>query len=102
MRKILIHCLVNGFTPEQSHLVSDLNANDMTNYLLSTDKNRDKTTFRRRKLTELTRKLDMDLRPQKAALHGQKTDRQFISTRQAGFSHPETRRMKDGHRLIPP
>jgi hypothetical protein len=48
--------------PKQSHLVSDLNANDMTNYLLSTDKNRDKTTFRRSVLTELTRKPDMDLR----------------------------------------
>ncbi len=43
--------------PKQSRLVSDLNANDMTNYLLSTEKNRDKTTFKRRELTELTRKL---------------------------------------------
>jgi hypothetical protein len=62
MMKASLHRLVNRYTPEQSHLVSDLNANDMANYLLSTEKNRDKTTYRRKELYELTRKPDMDLR----------------------------------------
>ncbi len=62
MMKVSLHQLVNRYTPEQSHLVSDLSANDMAKYLLSTEKNRDQTTYRRKELYELTRKPDTDLR----------------------------------------
>jgi hypothetical protein len=57
-----LHRLVSLYTPEHSHLVLDMTANKMVNYLISTETNRDKTTFRRKELFELTRKPDMDLR----------------------------------------
>jgi hypothetical protein len=42
MMKVSLHRLINRYTPEQSH--SDLSANDIANYMLSTEKNRNKTT----------------------------------------------------------
>jgi len=57
-----LHRLVSRFTPEHSHLVSDMTANEMANYLLRTETNRDKTAYRRKELHELVRKPDMELR----------------------------------------
>jgi hypothetical protein len=62
MARHALHRLVSIYTPEHSHLVSDMTANEMANYLLSTETNRDKTAYRRKELFELTRKPDMDLR----------------------------------------
>ncbi len=62
MARHALHRLVSIYTPENSHLVSDMTANEMANYLLSTETNRDKTAYRRKELFELTRKPDMDLR----------------------------------------
>ena len=62
MMKVALHRLVNRYCAEQSHLVSDLDANTMATYLLTIEKNRDKTAFRRKELYELTRKPEMDLR----------------------------------------
>ncbi len=62
MARQALHRLVSIYTPEHAHLVSDMNANETANYLLSTEINRDKTAYRRKELFELTRKPDMDLR----------------------------------------
>ena len=62
MARQALHRLVSIYTPEHSHLVSDMTANETANYLLSTETNRDKTSYRRKELFELTRKPDMDLR----------------------------------------
>jgi hypothetical protein len=62
MARHALHRLVSLYTPEHSHMVSDMTANEMANYLISTETNRDKTTYRRKELFELTRKPDMDLR----------------------------------------
>ncbi len=62
MARHALHRLMSLYTPEHCHLVSDMTANEMANYLISTETNRDKTTYRRKKLFELTRKPDMDLR----------------------------------------
>jgi hypothetical protein len=62
MARHALHRLVSIYTPEHSHLVSDMTANEMANYLLSTETNRDKNVYRRKELFELTRKPDMDLR----------------------------------------
>jgi hypothetical protein len=45
MMKVSLHRLVNRYTPEQSHLISDLSANYIANHMLSTEKNRNKTFF---------------------------------------------------------
>jgi len=62
MARQALHRLVSIYTPEHAHLVSDMTANETANYLLSTETNRDKTSYRRKELFELTRKPDMDLR----------------------------------------
>jgi hypothetical protein len=62
MARHALHRLVSLYTPEHSHLVSDMTANEMANYLISTETNRDKNAYRRKELFELTRKPDMDLR----------------------------------------
>ena len=62
MAQQALHRLVSRFTPEHSHLVSDMTANEMANYLLRTETNRDKTAYRRKELHELVRKPDMELR----------------------------------------
>ncbi len=62
MTQKALHRLVSRFTPEHAHLVSDLTANEMANYLLRTETNRDKTVYRRKELFELTRKPEMELR----------------------------------------
>ena len=62
MTQKALHRLVSRFTPEHAHLVSDLTENEMANYLLRTETNRDKTVFRRKELFELTRKPEMELR----------------------------------------
>jgi len=62
MARQALHRLVSKYTPEHAHLVSDMTANETANYLLSTETNRDKTSYRRKELFELTRKPDMDLR----------------------------------------
>jgi hypothetical protein len=62
MARHALHRLVSMYTPEHSHLVSDMTANEMANYLMSTETNRDKTSYRRKELFELARKPDMDLR----------------------------------------
>jgi hypothetical protein len=40
------------FTQEHSHLVSDLTTNEMANYLLRTETNRDILAYRRKELFE--------------------------------------------------
>ena len=62
MAQQALHRLVSRFTPEHSHLVSDMTANEMANYLLRTETNRDKTAYRRKELLELVRRPDMELR----------------------------------------
>jgi hypothetical protein len=56
-----LHRLVSRYAPDQSHLVSDLNANQTANYLLRTETNKDKSSYRRRELFNLTRTPDMEL-----------------------------------------
>ena len=62
MTQQALHRLVSRFTPEHSHLVSDMTPNEMANYLLRTETNRDKTAYRRKELLELVRRPDMELR----------------------------------------
>ena len=62
MTRKALHRLVSRFTPEHAHLVSDMTANEMANYLLRTETNRDKAAFRRRELYELVRKPEAELR----------------------------------------
>jgi len=62
MMKAALHRLVSRYTPEHSHLVSDLTADVMANYLLRTQTNKDKTVHRRKELLEQTRKPENELR----------------------------------------
>ncbi len=50
MARQALHRLMSIYTPEHAHLVSDMTANETANYLLSTETNRDKTTYRRKAL----------------------------------------------------
>ncbi len=62
MTQTALHRLVSRYTPEHSHLVSDMTPNEMANYLLRTETNRDKKAYRRKELFDLVRKPEMDIR----------------------------------------
>ena len=54
--------LVDKFCKEHKDLVHDLGANEIANYLLSMEKNRDKSTYRRQELLKLTRQPGQELK----------------------------------------
>ena len=62
MMQSALHRLVSRYTPELSHLVTEMTADQMANYLLRTQTNKDKTIYKRKELLQLTRQPDMELR----------------------------------------
>jgi len=53
MTRACLHRLVSRYAPNQSYLISDLNANQTANYLLRTENNKDKSAYRRKELFNL-------------------------------------------------
>ena len=62
MMRVSLGLMVDKFAHHHKDLIKDLNANQVANYLLSMEKNRDKASYRRRELLELCRQPDQDLR----------------------------------------
>lgn len=61
MQNSLLH-LVDRFCKEQKDLIRNLNANQIANYLLSMERNRDKSSYRRKELSQVTRKPGQELK----------------------------------------
>jgi len=61
MQNCLLH-LVDRYAKDQKDLIRGLTANQSANYLLSLERNRDKTTYRRKELYQLTRQPGQELR----------------------------------------
>jgi len=59
MQYSLLH-LVDSFCKDHKDLIRGMNSNQMANYLLSMERNRDKTSYRREELKALTRKVGQE------------------------------------------
>ena len=62
MMQTSLQLLVDKFCKEHKDLIRDLGANEIANYLLSMEKNRDKSTYRRMELMKLTRMPGQELK----------------------------------------